>query len=166
MTDTNELCRDIQMKLPDEIWMLDALERYCRGALHTDDFARMDGRFYVFGVIEVPLAYTEGSFTWGTWIEVDKTLHDAYLEAFRTPAASRLAGIGKLANDIPGYEDAAGADVAVTFAEDRRPVFTVSETTSLGRVQAAGLTEDAHRELDNILFGDDDEDDDDFEETL
>ena len=27
MTEINELCRDIQMKLPDEIWMLDSLER-------------------------------------------------------------------------------------------------------------------------------------------
>ena len=37
MTELNELCRDIQMKLPDEIWMLDALERYRRGAIHTED---------------------------------------------------------------------------------------------------------------------------------
>ena len=50
MTEINELCRDIQMKLPDEIWMLDSLERYRRGAVHTDDFARMDGRTYLFGV--------------------------------------------------------------------------------------------------------------------
>ena len=32
MTEINELCRDIQMKLQDEIWMLDSLERYRRGA--------------------------------------------------------------------------------------------------------------------------------------
>ena len=64
MTEINELCRDIQMKLPDEIWMLDSLERYRRGAVHTDDFARMDGRTYLFGVVEVPLAYEDdASFT-------------------------------------------------------------------------------------------------------
>ena len=165
MTDTNELCRDIQMKLPDEIWMLDSLERYTRGALHTDDFARMDGRFYLFGVIEVPLAYTDGSFTWGCWIEVDQALHDAYLEAFRSSAADELAGRGTLANDIPGYEDAAGAEVSVTFAENRRPVFTVTKASSLGLAQAEGLSEADHRELDDILFGEDEEDDD-FEETL
>ena len=68
MTDTAELCRDIQMKLPDAIWMLDALERYRHGARYTEDFATMDGSTYVFGVIEVPLAYTEGSFTWGCWV--------------------------------------------------------------------------------------------------
>lgn len=165
MTDTNELCRDIQMKLPDEIWMLDALERYCRGALHTDDFARMDDRFYVFGVIDVPLTYTEGSFTWGCWVEVDQAMHDAYLEAFRTPAAARLVGKGTLANDIPGYEDAAGAKVEVVFAEDRRPIFTVTRECSLGKTQEEGLSLEAHRELDQVLFGDDDEEED-LEDTL
>lgn len=75
MTEINELCCDIQMKLPDEIWMLDSLERYRRGAVHTDDFARMDGRTYLFGVVEVPLAYEDdASFTWGCWIEVDRSL--------------------------------------------------------------------------------------------
>ena len=68
----------------------------------------MDGRTYLFGVVEVPLAYEDdASFTWGCWIEVDRSLHDAYLEAFQSPAADRLTGDGRLANDIPGYEDAA-----------------------------------------------------------
>lgn len=160
MTDINELCRDIQMKLPDDIWMLDSLERYRRGAIHTDDFARMDGRTYVFGVVEVPLAYEEGgSFTWGCWIEVDRSLHDAYLEAFRTPAADRLTGEGRLANEIPGYEDALGARVAVAFSSERRPVFTVDAAISLGDDQRKGLSLEDHQALDDILFGDDDEDD-------
>ena len=92
MSDTAELCRDIQMKLPDAIWMLDALERYRHGARYTEDFATMDGSTYVFGVIEVPLAYTEGSFTWGCWVEVNRNLHDAYLEDFQTEGADRLSG--------------------------------------------------------------------------
>lgn len=158
MTELNELCRDIQMKLPDDIWMLDALERYRRGAIHTDDFASMDGRFYVFGVVEVPLAYEEnGSFTWGCWIEVDKALHDAYLEAFRTEMADRLTGEGRLANDIPGYEDASNAIVKVAFSSERRPVLTVDSSNSLGQDQKNGLSLEDHQALDNILFGDDEE---------
>ena len=113
MTDTAELCRDIQMKLPDAIWMLDALERYRHGARYTEDYATMDGSTYVFGVIEVPLAYTEGSFTWGCWVEVNRNLHDAYLEDFQTEGADRLSGTGLLANSIPGYEDAEKATVRI-----------------------------------------------------
>lgn len=158
MTELNELCRDIQMKLPDEIWMLDALERYRRGAIHTDDFASMDGRFYVFGVVEVPLAYDkDGSFTWGCWVEVDQALHDAYLDAFRSETADRLTGEGRLANDIPGYEDAANATVKVMFSSERRPVLTVDPATSLGQDQKNGLSLEDHQALDNILFGEDED---------
>ena len=161
MTEINELCRDIQMKLPDEIWMLDSLERYRRGAVHTDDFARMDGRTYLFGVVEVPLAYEDdASFTWGCWIEVDRSLHDAYLEAFQSHAADRLTGDGRLANDIPGYEDAAGARVEVMFSSERRPVFVVDAGNSLGRDQRSGLSLEDHQALDDILFGDDEDEDD------
>ena len=166
MADDAELCRDIQMKLPDEIWMLDPLERYRRGAVWTDDFARMDGRTYLFGVVEVPLAYEDDSFTWGCWIEVDRSLHDAYLEAFRTPTADRLTGEGRLANDIPGYEDARGARVSVVFASDRRPAIAVDAATSLGTDQKSGLTLEDHRALDDILFGDDEEDDEGCEEDF
>ena len=159
MTEINELCRDIQMKLPDEIWMLDSLERYRRGAVHTDDFARMDGRTYLFGVIEVPLAYEAGaSFTWGCWIEVDRCLHDAYLEAFQSPAADRLTGEGRLANDIPGYEDAAGVRILVTFSSERRPAFVLDADNALGLDQKNGLSLEKHQALDDILFGDDEYD--------
>lgn len=157
MPELSELCRDIQMKLPDAIWMLDSIERYRRDAVTTDDFARMDGRCYVFGVIEVPLAYTEGSFTWGVWAEVDRSTHDAYLDAFQSEAADRLTGTGVLANEIPGYEDAEGARVEIAFSSERRPIFTLERKTSLGADQADGLSESDHRTLDDILFGDEED---------
>ncbi len=166
MTDTAELCRDIQMKLPDEIWMLDALERYRHGARYTEDFASMDGAYYIFGVIEVPLAYTEGSFTWGCWVEVSRALHDAYLEAFQESDADRLSGTGILANSIPGYEDADKSPVHITFSSERRPVIILDAGNSLADDQVAGLSEQDHHLLDEVLFGDDDEEDEeDFEES-
>jgi hypothetical protein len=170
VTEPSELCRDIQMKLPDEIWSLEATERYRRGAVTCADFARMDGHYYVFGVVEVPLAWARekepgASFTWGCWAEVSRALHDAYLEAFRTEGASRLAGEGRLANDIPGYEDALGAKVRIVFSGERRPAFTMDPATALGRDQKAGLTLEQHQKLDEILFGDDEEDDEEEDEA-
>ena len=166
MTETAELSRDIQMKLPDAIWMLDELERYCRGARYTRDFAQMDGSTYVFGVIEVPLAYTEGSFTWGCWVEVPRSLHDAYLDGFQTGEADRLSGKGILANSIPGYEDAEKATVRLVFSSEHRPMITVEGDNSLAQDQTQGLSEEDHHALDDILFGDDVEEDfeDDSEE--
>ena len=165
MTDMPDLCRDIQMQLPDQIWMLDSLSRYRAGACYTTDFASINGHFYLFGVVTVPLSYVEDEFTWGCWVEVDKSLHDAYLAAYQSELADTMTGEGVLANEIPSYTDSLGAKVQIQFFSNRRPAFTVDVNTTLGTEQAEGLTAEAHQELDRILFPDDDDDtlEDDFE---
>ena len=61
----DELCRDIQMKLPDCLWQLDYVGRYAAGKFN-EDFASLDsGERFLFGVIEVPFTEEAGSFTWG-----------------------------------------------------------------------------------------------------
>ena len=102
MTEINELCRDIQMKLPDEIWMLDSLERYRRGA-------------------SIPMTLPEWTAApiFSAWLRFPsptKTMRASHgvaglsrpfsarriSRAFQSPAADRLTGDGRLANDIPG----------------------------------------------------------------
>lgn len=47
----DELCRDIQMKLPDCLWQLDYVGRYAAGKFN-EDFASLDsGERFLFGVI-------------------------------------------------------------------------------------------------------------------
>ena len=61
----DELCRDIQMKLPDCLWQLDYVGRYAAGKFN-EDFASLDsGERFLFGVIEVPFTEEAGSFTSG-----------------------------------------------------------------------------------------------------
>ncbi len=165
MIPADELCRNIQMKLPDCLWQLDYRERYLAGR-YNEDFAtdQRDGKTYLFGVAEVPLQYEEaGAFTWGIWVEVSREDHDKYLAHFQQDAVEGLQVEGRIANDIPGYEDAFGAKVVMTLHAGRRPEVTVTEG-SLAEDQKAGLTLDAHRELDAILFGDDEEEGD-FDEV-
>ncbi len=161
MTDINveDLCRDIQMKLPDVLWMLDYTGRY-RAGRFNEDFARLeDGRTYLFGVVEVPLNYTdEASFTWGVWAQVSPEDHDRYLNAFQTAEAEGLEIEGLLANDIPGYEGSEGLPVLLTTHADRRPSVTVLRG-DLAEDQREGLSLEDHVELDRILFGDDEDED-------
>lgn len=161
----DELCRDIQMKLPDALWQLDYCGRYMAGRFN-EDFATdvRDGRTYLFGVVEVPLAYTEGVFTWGLWCEVSETDHNRYLEGFQTEAVDDVEIEGRIANDVPGYPDAMGARVRLALHSERRPEVTVLDGT-LAQAQAKGLTLDEHRALDETLFGGPDEaGDSDFED--
>lgn len=162
-TQADELCRDIQMKLPDCLWQLDYLERYQAGRYNNDFATTEDGRTFIFGVIEIALTEEPGSFTWGVWAQVPKALHDKHLETFGAAEAAGIEGEGRLANDIPGYEDAMGALVRVELMADRRPVITVLEG-KLAEVQARGMTLAEHVELDGILFGDDDDEADDEED--
>ena len=69
--DEDELCRDIQMKLPDCLWQLDYVNRYRAGKFNEDFAALETGEKFLFGVIEIPFTEEDGSFTWGVWAEVD-----------------------------------------------------------------------------------------------
>ena len=127
MTDINveDLCRDIQMKLPDVLWMLDYTGRY-RAGRFNEDFARLeDGRTYLFGVVEVPLNYTdEASFTWGVWAQVSPEDHDRYLNASRRRTRKALKSKAPRQRH-PGLRSSEGTPVRLTTHADRRPSVTV-----------------------------------------
>lgn len=148
-----ELCRDIQMKLPDCLWQLDYVGRYAAGRFN-EDFAALDsGERFLFGVVEVPFAEEPGSFTWGVWAEVSPEDHDAYLRDFQqVPCEGRLVA-GRLANEIPGSPDAFNAAVELTLHAGRRPEIRVTEGT-LAELQVRGMTFAEHEALDRELFGD------------
>ncbi len=81
-----ELCRDIQMKLPDCLWQLDYVGRYAAGRFN-EDFAALDsGERFLFGVVEVPFAEEPGSFTWGVWRSRPKTTTRICATSSRRPA--------------------------------------------------------------------------------
>lgn len=126
----DELCRDIQMKLPDCLWQLDYVGRYAAGKFN-EDFASLDsGERFLFGVIEVPFTEEAGSFTWGVWAEVAPADHDAYLLSFQSEMAEGRVMAGRIANDIPGSPDAAGARVELVLHADRRPEIRVWKAVS------------------------------------
>lgn len=156
----DELCRDIQMKLPDCLWQLDYTGRYAAGRFN-EDFAGLDsGERFLFGVIEEPFSEEHGSFTWGVWAEVSRNDHDAYLRDFQQAACEGRVVEGRLANDIPGSPDAFGARVELTLHAGRRPEVRVLEGT-LGERQARGMSLAEHEALDRELFGDDEPEGDD-----
>lgn len=151
----DELCRDIQMKLPDCLWQLDYVGRYVAGKFN-EDFASLDsGERFLFGVIEVPFTEEAGSFTWGVWAEVAPADHDAYLLSFQSEMAEGRVMAGRIANDIPGSPDAAGARVELVLHADRRPEIRVLEG-SLAKLQARGMSLAEHEALDKVLFPEDD----------
>ncbi len=159
----DELSRDIQMSLPDAFWALDYVERYKFGRFNKDFALAEDGRAYLFGVVEVPLLEEAGSFTWGVWAEVPREFHDAYVERFQSELAEGMKAEGTLANEVPSYDDAFGARLEIVLHADRRPSIRILEG-SLAKAQTEGLTLEAHRALDEVLFPPEDEFDEAFDD--
>ena len=164
MSETPDLCRDIQMKLPDALWALDEWSRY-RSGKFCRDFATFEPegearRTYLFAVLEVPLPEEADVFTWGIWAEVSPEDHNLYLDRIQTPDAEGLVFEGRIANEIPGAEDALGSRVRVRCFADRRPAAEALEGSIL-EAQRKGLTLAEHEALDRLLFGDDEEEDED-----
>lgn len=159
-----ELCRDIQMKLPDCLWALDEKTRYVKGRYNKDFAAYEEDSFFVFGVVEVPLKDEDDVFTWGLWVQVHKNVHDRMLDEFQTKEALGRHYQGYIANEVPFYPDAFGALVDIYTFENRRPEIIVQDG-SLAVDQKEGLSRHRHKALDEELFGDDEEDGaEDFEE--
>ena len=166
MSETPDLCRDIQMKLPDALWALDEWSRY-RSGKFCRDFATIEPegearRTYLFAVLDVPLVEESDVFTWGIWVEVSPEDHNLYLDRIQTPDAEGLVFEGRIANEIPGAEDALGSRVRVRCFADRRPAAEALEGSIL-EAQRKGLTLAEHEALDRLLFGDDEEEEDEDE---
>ena len=66
----DERLLDIRLGLPDVVHALDADERRRRAWL-ADDFAVLDDeRFFVRGLLELPIPELDGRFAYGSWVEV------------------------------------------------------------------------------------------------
>lgn len=144
------LLTDVGAQLPDVVWQLDYLERYAR-CRHNADLCTLDGaRYFIRGVLYVPLAYTEGRFGWGFWVEVGKRDHDAYVAAFHGGHARMKPFAGRLANDLRGFPSATGGlEAAVAPQEESRPLLMLSPRSRhrLAIEQRRGIDGARHHEL-------------------
>src|SRR5208283_2636250 len=107
-------------KLPDAVWAVPEAEREKRATWSTD-LCEMDGRFYIRCVLYVPFTFSDESFGWGLWVEVDSAVFQRYLDLFSVDASAEAPATGSSANEIPFYGDALGARVSIHFgiAKDR-----------------------------------------------
>ena len=152
----DELCRDIQMKLPDCLWQLDYVGRYAAGKFN-EDFASLDsGERFLFGVIEVPFTEEAGSFTWGR-LGGSRSRGSRCLSAVLPERNGRgpCDGQDESLTIFLAVLSAVGARVELVLHADRRPEIRVLEG-SLAKLQARGMSLAEHEALDKLLFPEDD----------
>jgi hypothetical protein len=101
--------RDIRMTLPEAIHALEEDERRARAAL-TEDSAVLDGeRWFVRGLLELPIEDEEGYFGYGVWVEVSEADFAALAELWHDEDGWRQEPFaGTLANELVPHEGTLG----------------------------------------------------------
>lgn len=127
----DERLLDIRLGLPDAVHTLDGGERAARTWL-GDDFAVLDdARFFVRGLLELPLPELGDRFAYGAWVEVQMPEFRELLRSWHEP--EQFAPVPcALANELAPYRDTTG--LAATL-----------RATSLDRLPAIELHDAPHR---------------------
>jgi hypothetical protein len=141
---------DWGFKLPDGIFELSYLEKYRRTRANSDLCALDENRFFIRGLVSLPFTYQEGAFSWGVWVEVDRTTHDFYLDHFNDDFARGSRAQGRLANTIPGFPELVNEPLEIEFQDpDSRPAFSFLSSAGhrLAKDQRDGVDFARHHEF-------------------
>jgi len=141
---------DYGFRLPDDVHALSYVTRYLRSRSNADLCTLDERRYFIRGIVPLPMREAEGEFCWGVWVEVGKAIHDLYAQEFEADLSSYEVVAGRLANDIPGYGGTLGLGVEVQFqGEGSRPRFTIPATPShaLALEQRNGVSHRRHHDI-------------------
>jgi len=140
---------DIGYRLPDAVVAIPQPDRAARAEWNSD-VCKMGDRFFIRGVLRVPLLGRNDDFGWGVWAEVAPEAFQRYLELHEKDGSNEPLKTGTLANDISFYEDAASERILIQFGPSGdRPDFLTDpkSTSSLARDQAEGIDEARYHQL-------------------
>ncbi|MBC5781640.1 DUF2199 domain-containing protein [Ramlibacter sp. USB13] len=141
---------DFGFRLPDEVHALSYLDRYLRSRYNADLCTLDESRYFVRGVLRVPLLEAREDFGWGVWVEVSAADHDNYVRRFHDAAENAPRFPGVLANAIPGHERALGLPLEVQLGrEDQRPMLhcLAASTHALAIEQREGISARRHHAI-------------------
>ena len=110
--------RDIRMGLPQPIFLLDEAERDGRTWLSDDAAVLDDERFFVRGLLELPIPEEDGRFGYGSWIEVSSDDVAALGELWDDEEGWRSEPFnGTLANELSPYFATEGLSVRLRLRD-------------------------------------------------
>jgi hypothetical protein len=113
--------RDIRMGLPQPIFLLDEDEREQRSLVGDDSavlHADAGDRFFVRGLLELPIAGEDGYFGYGAWIEVSEPDFAALGELWDDEDGWRAEPVaGTLANELSPYAFTEGLPLQIRLRD-------------------------------------------------
>lgn len=143
------LSHDFGWKLPDELWLLPEDVRQEK-LDWSPDASYHEGRWFVRGVLYVPINDTGRQWGWGIWAEIDDKVMGVVYHNFTEDASDAPLQTGTIANKIPGFEDSVGQQINLRFrTADLRPLFFFPEDSQhpLAIEQREGVSLERYHEI-------------------
>jgi hypothetical protein len=149
---------DMRARFPDAVFELSDEQRGDRVDA-GDDACVLDGgsggaRYFVRGLLELPIHDLDESFAYGTWVEVDQSAFHRIGVLWRDPRASEEPPFsGFLANELEPYEGTSGlpAELKLEDVEHVPSIRVLEPTHPLHEDQALGITGRRAHELLSVL---------------
>jgi hypothetical protein len=145
--------RDIRMGLPEPIFFLDEEEREARARVGDDSavLRHAEGdRYFVRGLLELPIEGDDGYFGYGSWIEVSREDFEALGELWHDDEGWRSGPFaGTLANELAPYFDTVGLPLRIKLRDVRLlPLVELEDANhELVRAQRRGISRHRAHEL-------------------
>jgi hypothetical protein len=141
---------DIRMGLPDPIFELGDADRARRAWVGDDSAVLDENRFFVRGLLQLPIPELENAFGYGVWAEVSG---DDWLQLGKLWRDERQAEAppfaGSLANELEPYERTLGLPLSLQLVSlERLPAVHLAEAPhSLVADQRHGITVERAEQL-------------------
>jgi len=140
---------DWAYKLPDAVWALPDEER-AEKAKFTEDLCQLGERYFIRGILPIPLIGTSDDFAWGAWAEVKWPIFQQYLKLFDKDGSAEPRVEGLLANKLPGYANSIAMPILIQFEDPKsRPSMhcRAEDKSRLAREQRAGIDQARYHEI-------------------
>jgi hypothetical protein len=149
----DERLLDIRLGLPHVIHLLD-LDARTRRAWLADDFAVLDDeRFFVRGLLELPIPGLDGRFAYGSWVEVSMRDFQELMRHWHDE--EQFAPVEcAVANELEPYRDTLGLHATLrATAPDRLPAIELADAPhELVDAQRRGISVDRSDELAAVVL--------------
>lgn len=134
--------RDIGFRRPAEYFTLPGDERGSRCKITEDWCVIDDRRFFIRGVLLVPILEEPDHFAWGVWAEVSQQDFETYYANYDRDGSSIPPFAGSLSGEPSSYAGLAGHGVRIRLGrQNDRPEFTlVPSDHLLYREQQNGIS--------------------------
>jgi len=125
--DIGEFTFDNSYQMPDEVFSLNEGERESRAQIDSD-LCRLDDRYFLRGVVYLPVNDSDKEFGWGIWAEVSEDRFFEYVRNYESDNSNKAQFSGKVANSLPYYPETLNISLQVKLGnETQRPLFKLVE---------------------------------------